>query len=655
MGRRKRHTARTAALVLAAAALSAALFYLCYQTDNKYTTSSPRAADGVLVLSHQDLRENPLVYLTAGWELYRGKLLRPADFADDPPSPDEIVFIGQYGGMEGASGSGSSPHGCATWRLLVTLPPDLANYTLEVPEIYSAYRLYINGEQMAGMGVPDLDGYRVETGNSKVSLHTSGTIEIIIAAADYSHYYSGMVYPPAFGYSGSVEDMLNIRYGLRSAAIALSLGIGLLYFGVWLLLGKRRGMTEILPLYYAALCLFFAILICYPVIKTLWTAGAWWFALESPIYPAVLLLVTLIQNRISRPPSLAVRMMTALGVFVCAWSLSVPFVLSSSLRLMLAHSAVLTIYTWVAALYLLVTSIYGVYKNSVYSRSMLTGAVVFGTSCVMDRLLPLFEPIRFGWFSEISGGFYVVSIGWVLAMEIAGQFRMRLQLEGRVESVTRMMEVQKAYYPEILDKEEELRAARHDFHHHMSVIRELANAGDVKKINEYAQSYDERLGIKTETSYCGHYVIDMLLRMYDGLARRQDTLFNVDAVLPESLPFEDADICVLMSNLLENALEASLAIPESKRWISARIRCKLNHFGIEIENGFDGVIETSGDRYISRKQKGREGIGIASVHSVCSRYGGSADLRLSDEHTFRAEVFLPLIDHGEGSHEHSDL
>ena len=638
------------ALILVAAVISAALFLLCYSMDNKYTWGGPRAADGALVLSERDLRENPFVYLTTGWELYRGRLLAPADFENAPPSPDEIVFIGQYGGMEGGAGSGR-PHGSATWRLNISLPPETTSYTLELPEIYSAYRLYINGELIRGMGVPDRDGYRAETGNSKAAMLTSGHIEIIVAAADYSHYYSGMVYPPAFGHTDAVEGMLNSRFGIRAAAIALSLGVGLLYLGVWFLLGKRRGEAEILPLYYAALCLCFSIYICYPAVKTIWAVGSWWYALESPAYPIILLLVMLIQNRISDAPRFPASLMTAFGIFACVWSLAVPFVLSGSLFLMMAHSAVLTVYTWAAALYLLVTSVFGAHRNAVHSRVMLAGAVVFGTACVTDRLLPLFEPIRFGWFSEISGGFYVILIGIVLAMEIAGQFRLRMQLEGRVESVTRMMEVQKAYHPELLEKEEELRAARHDFRHHMSAVLELANKGELEKLISYARSFDEGIGFGKQKAFCSHYMIDMLLRMYDGLARRQNTDFSVEAALPDSLPFEDTDICVLMSNLLENALEASLSVPEPDRRISVRLVCKLNRFAVSIENAFDGALKTSGDRFLSAKQKGREGIGIQSVRSVCGRYGGSADFSVQTNqpdrsgqaaHTFRAEILLPL-------------
>jgi len=316
--------------------------------------------------------------------------------------------------------------------------------------------------------------------------------------------------------------------------------------------------------------------------------------------------------------------------------------MGDSLNLMLAYSAVLTVYSWAAALFLLASAAYGVHKGSVHSKTMLAGAVVFGMSLVMDRLLPLFEPIRFGWFSELSGAVFVLFIGIVMATEVAGQFRLRLQLEGRVESVTRMMEMQKTYYPVVLGKEEELRAARHDFRHHMATIRALMTGEQSPELTLYMESFDDRYAPKTDISYCKHFVADMQLRMYAGLAAKQDTAFSVQASLPETLPIDDVDLCVVMSNLLENALEATAKIPKEDRRIHLRIRCKMNCFGISVDNTFDGTVHMRGERFLSRKQNEREGIGLASVRSVCGMYGGSAEFYVREDNTFHSEVLMPL-------------
>jgi len=176
----------------------------------------------------------------------------------------------------------------------------------------------------------------------------------------------------------------------------------------------------------------------------------------------------------------------------------------------------------------------------------------------------------------------------------------------------------------------------------MTVVQALASEGDYQKLMEYARSFGGRVGFEAQDAYCKHYVSDMLLRMYAGFARRQNTEFSVEAALPEVLPFDDVDLCVILGNLLENALEASMRIQENDRNILVRLRCKMNHFGISVDNAFDGVIETRGAHFLSLKRNGRAGIGLASVRSVCERYGGSAEFCAREDAVFHGEILLPL-------------
>jgi len=153
-----------------AVAFSLALFWACYNLDNKYTAGGPQPERGVLVLSEAQLEKHPVVFLVHGWEIYRDRLLAPEDFAAGTGglSPDEFVFIGQYGGFE-AGNPERSPHGSATYRLTIGIPSEPAAYTLELPEIYSAYTLYINGVKAHQFGEPNPAHYRPETGMTSVS------------------------------------------------------------------------------------------------------------------------------------------------------------------------------------------------------------------------------------------------------------------------------------------------------------------------------------------------------------------------------------------------------------------------------------------------------------------------------------------------------
>ena len=635
-----------AALLLTVLFAAAALFYACYRYDNKYTAKGPQPLAGVLMLDNDALERYPVMHLVRDWEIYRGKLLSPEDFEKNRPYPDELVFIGQYGGFEGhVDGAAKrSPHGSATYRLNIALPPEVRSYTLELPEIYSAYKLYINGALMAEMGETDPDRYRPRTGNSTVTAQAAGHMEILIAVSDYSHFYSGMVYPPAFGEPAAVAKLLNTRLTLRVLADAIAACVGLLYLCIWLLTAneKTKSPERLLPLYYAALCACFVLYTCYPVVKTLFPGGMGWYSAENLAYCAMFLLVMLIQRRLTDANDKWFRPFGAFAVFVCCWALCVPFLMGDSLNLMMAYSRLIGLYAWACALYLTVSAARGVYRGAVHSKVMLAGITVFDAALIMDRLLPLFEPIRFGWFTELAGGVLVLLIGFVMAAETARQYRLRQAMENRVESVSRMLEVQQAYYPVIMEKEEAVRAAYHDLRHHIAAIRQLVSEGDDGKLTAYFDTLEQKHVKPSPEYYCEHHMTNMLLRMYQGLARHQDTDFQIRASLPADVCVSDADLCVILSNLLEDALEASRRIPPEQRRVTVSIGCEFDMLGILIENRFDGHLRLENGRFFSAKQAGREGVGLASVRAVCQDYGGTADFYADGNGVFHSEILLPL-------------
>ncbi|NLB90135.1 MAG: ATP-binding protein, partial [Clostridiales bacterium] len=287
-----------ALIILIVVFLSVSLFMLCYYFDNKFTAKGPNGVFGAFILSEEMLKEYPFFHLLSGWEIYRNKLLAPEDFKTQPLVPDEYVFIGQYRGFEGSTklGKTNNPHGSATYRMTLSLPENLQSYTLELPEIYSAYRLYINQELVMQLGNPDPDYYQPLTGNTKVVFQGSGLVEILFAVTDSSHFYSGMLHPPAFGLSHNIDHLLTLRFALRIGVAALSICVGFFYFVIWFSLKKNR--KNLFLLSYTCLCFCYMIYIFYPVIKSISFNGMGWYAIERISFPLFLLLAIHIQNNL---------------------------------------------------------------------------------------------------------------------------------------------------------------------------------------------------------------------------------------------------------------------------------------------------------------------------------------------------------------------
>ena len=114
--------------LLCGALIALATCFFQYRYDNKYHFPGIQGEQGIL-----DLRSDrqPLSVLTYGWEIYPQKLIAPGEFNGQKP---HFIYLGQYGGFEAGDKNGN-PHGCATYRLTILLPPEVNEYALELPEI----------------------------------------------------------------------------------------------------------------------------------------------------------------------------------------------------------------------------------------------------------------------------------------------------------------------------------------------------------------------------------------------------------------------------------------------------------------------------------------------------------------------------------------
>jgi sensor histidine kinase YesM len=117
----------------------------------------------------------------------------------------------------------------------------------------------------------------------------------------------------------------------------------------------------------------------------------------------------------------------------------------------------------------------------------------------------------------------------------------------------------------------------------------------------------------------------VLLRHYARLAAEQDIGFTVQAELGRNIGIVDSDLCSVLSNLLENAVEACKRMSSGERFINITIAQKKSTLSIYLENSVDkDTIRNRGSRFYSAKEPGRIGYGLSSVGAIAGRYNGEA-------------------------------
>ena len=152
--------------------LSSAVCIMLYFLNNKYTDPAPQAENGYLDLTQETEETYPLRFLRDGWAFYPDALLGPEDFNDGAPK-EYMVYtsIGDFTRFD-RMGTRETPFGCGTWVLDLWLP-ETGDYALELPEIFSAYRFYVNDRLVLQTGDPDPETYTPKTQIRTVHLNDS--------------------------------------------------------------------------------------------------------------------------------------------------------------------------------------------------------------------------------------------------------------------------------------------------------------------------------------------------------------------------------------------------------------------------------------------------------------------------------------------------
>jgi signal transduction histidine kinase len=634
MNMRLEKTLRATLTLAVICILAVFLFLLAYYSDNKYSVKQPHAVNGVLTLDSDTLDAHPLLFLISGWEYYGGTLLSPGDFLQVTPIPEKYIYIGQYGGFE-AGNKNAPPHGSATYRLTVIIPERPREYMLELPEIFSAYIAYINGEEVMRMGDPDPGSYHPETGNRTVTFTAGSKIEIIIAASDFSHLYSGMTYPPAFGDPGRVSNMLSARLAIRTAVCAVALGVALLSILIGLLSRNRK-----LTFLYGFLCVCFVGYVSYPILNTFASGFQPFYVIENASFCSVLLLSMFIQYVICNQKDKWSRYFWGFGIFCCAAAVLLPFTAYfHSVPIMYGYSWLISTYQFVTAGYLTIMAVRAFIKNSVPGLTLLGGIFIFNCALIMDRLLPLYEPIRTGWFIETASFALVIVIGAVIGQDVAAKYRESAILTERANSMERLSDMQQGYFAVLKQEMDETKAARHDIRHHFTVMKGYLQNKQYDELADYITEYQEPVCTDESEIYSDNNVINILAHHYYTLCEQHRIFFDVRCDLTEPIHVSNADLCGVLSNLLENAVEACLRIHTGRRTIRLGIRNMGDDLSIRIENNTDGYVKQNGDTFLSSKGEGRIGYGLSSVRAIVKRYDGTVTISWDAE----KRLFISIV------------
>lgn len=203
-----------------------------------------------------------------------------------------------------------------------------------------------------------------------------------------------------------------------------------------------------------------------------------------------------------------------------------------------------------------------------------------------------------------------------------------------------MLAVESRRYTELRTYMEQTRHLRHDFRQHLRVISGLTESGNLDALKTYLHQYESEIG-DAPALLCSNPAVDAIAGYYALWASQKQIPIHWNLNLPDQLPLPESDLCMLMGNLLENALLASENLPPAERDVS--VVCQMLSpamLGLIVENRYDGTLKHHGDVLYSTRHAGC-GMGLISVKSAVRKYNGQLTMSTENK-TFRVHILLNL-------------
>lgn len=243
---------------------------------------------------------------------------------------------------------------------------------------------------------------------------------------------------------------------------------------------------------------------------------------------------------------------------------------------------------------------------------------------------------------RVLQGYIVLSIALLVLLFVFNTIFLlmatSLNRNARLRQENQLLSLQQQRYENLKTAIEEARQARHDMRHHLNHISMLAEENDMEALKTYLAQTVSRIP-DLDMRFCENRAADSVLGYYCALAKREGIPFSAQIDLPQTLPVDEIDMCLVLSNLLENALEASLRTVPARRWMKVNAYVHAERLLLmQVENACDGEIKETNGVFRSSKRKGN-GIGIQSVRHIAEKNGGASTFAYQNG-VFCAKIML---------------
>lgn len=245
---------------------------------------------------------------------------------------------------------------------------------------------------------------------------------------------------------------------------------------------------------------------------------------------------------------------------------------------------------------------------------------------------------------ELSVYFIVLQIALLLCLVFFEQYQRKLRENTAYRLQTATAQALLEHLNAQQERDGEIRRLRHDLKNHMLTLRHFLQAGREQDAVQYIDGFLERAGHHELRPQTGHALLDCLISEKLTPAAKSGVEISVVLDFRQGGFLEDFDLCIMIGNALDNAVESCLKLPEGQpRFIEVRGGPSANQMIIHIANSCCEPIRFLGELPVSTKRHGEyHGFGLGNIRRALDKYGGQLILPPQGEGRFLLSMFIPL-------------
>lgn len=276
-------------------------------------------------------------------------------------------------------------------------------------------------------------------------------------------------------------------------------------------------------------------------------------------------------------------------------------------------------------------------SGGIFATLIVFPVATFMAIYVMSEYMYKTEDGRLIVLSAITAATLIVSN---IALFYLFEYQLR-EAEARKEQqmMRQQLEYKAEYYKDLSIKQKYSNKAMHDLKNQLFALKEALLNNEEEGIRKITRLCEDMLTSQTFT-FTGNEAVDALLTMKIQAMKEKEIKFTHIVYMSKDNTIDMLDLCVLLGNLLDNAMEANEKVSLEERFIHLNMVQKADYLSIQINNATDGNVKIENNQIITtKKQKELHGFGLQSVREITEKYNGNCTF-CQEGHLFQAVLML---------------